>query len=132
MDIDDINLIYQKETLLEKYAKKLISNGATELETEETHIWICYPKKEIEDLVEEMIRAKEQSKNPIQATIVQSITRQWQAPKQIEKEPETKKQRRKSEIFLFNKLKDNCAKFMSRYKEDEISQIVNSEIFIFI
>lgn len=126
MEIDEIDIKYQKEKLLENYANKLLSNGASELEREETHIWICYPKKEIEDMVEEMIRAKEnQGKNQTQVIIPQSITRQWQAPKQIEKEPEVKKQKRKSEIFLFNKLKDKCAHVMSRYKEDEITQIVN-------
>jgi len=125
MQIDDIDLNFQKEKLLEKYAQKLILYGASELETEETHIWICYPKKEIEDLVEEMLRAKEnQNKIQPQVNVVQTVNRQWNAPKQVDKEPEVKKHRRKSEIFLFNKLKDNCAQVMSRHREEEISQIV--------
>lgn len=125
MDIDDMDLNFQKEKLLEKYAKKLILNGASEEKTEETQIWICYPQKEIEDLVEEMLRAKEnQNKNQAQVNVVQSTTRQWQAPKQVEKEPEAKKHRRKSEIFLFNKHKDKCGQVMSRHREEEVSQIV--------
>lgn len=125
MEIDDIDLNYQKEKLLKIYAQKLILNGASELEPEETQIWICYPKKEIEDLVEDMLRAKENlGKNQPQPNVVQSTTRQWQAPKQVEKEPELKKNRRKSEIFLFNKIKDKCAQVMSRHKEEEIAQIV--------
>ncbi len=130
MQIDDIDLNFQKEKLLEKYAQKLILYGASELETEETHIWICYPKKEIEDLVEEMLRAKEnQNKIQPQVNVVQTVNRQWNAPKQVDKEPEVKKHRRKSEIFLFNKLKDNCAQVMSRHREEEISQIV---LYIYI
>jgi len=127
MEIDDIDLNVQKEKLLENYTKKLIDINALVLEPEETQIWICYPKKEIEDLVDEMIRAKEQQQQKNQINIQQQTNQKVsQIAKQIEFDFEKNKKtsKRKSEIFLFNKLNNNCAHVMSRHKEQETSQIV--------
>lgn len=123
MEIDDIDLNFQKDKFLEKYSNKLLSYGANELEQEETHIWICYPKKEIEDMINDMLKPKEiQSKNSQNTNPPQSSKNDRVIQK--EEKEEIKFPKRKSEIFLFNKLNDKCAHVMSRQKEDEISQIV--------
>ena len=99
MQIDDKDLNYQKEKLLDDFSNKLLSNGATELESEEIHIWICYPKKEIEDFIDDSNKS-----NAI--------------PKPLYK----------SEVFLFNKINDKCGQVMSRHKDKDISQIVKKNL----
>lgn len=53
MQIDEIDLNITKDNMLEQYRARLINHGALEVEPEEINIWICYPKKEIEDSVQD-------------------------------------------------------------------------------
>ena len=94
--IDEFYITQQKQKLLEEYKTRLLNYGAVEIEKEEIKIRICYPKKEIEDTIEDSIRQEKSNNFYI------------------------------SEIFLFNKVNDNCSQVMSRnkYKNSDKSLIV--------